>query len=119
MSTSQGIVIHVTSGESGDFETALRNLVNLVQEESVSTPPEKMQVVVNGRAVRFLLATAPEAAKLTRMADSGVRIGACANSLDRFGYAPEDLADGVATIPSGVAEVARAQQHGATYLKLP
>ncbi|WP_246983879.1 DsrE family protein [Halorientalis marina] len=119
MSTSQSIVIHVTSGESADFETALRNLVNLVQEESVSTPPEKMQVVVNGRAVRFLLATAPEAAKITQMADAGVGIGACANSLDRFGHDSQDLAEGVTTIPSGVAEVARAQQHGATYLKLP
>jgi len=119
MSTSQDVVIHVTSGESGDFETALRNLANLVQDGSVSAPPEKIRVVVNGEAVQFLLASAPEAAKLTRMANAGVRIGACANSLDRFGYDPDDLAEGVTTVPSGVAEVTRAQQHGSTYLKLP
>jgi intracellular sulfur oxidation DsrE/DsrF family protein len=40
-------------------------------------------------------------------------------SLTRLGYAPENLADGVQTIRSGVAEVARIQQQGDTYLKLP
>lgn len=119
MNSGHGIVIHITSGESSDWQMALRNLVNLVQDDSVSTPPDSMQVVVNGDAVRFLLASASEAAKVTQMAEAGVQITACANSLDRFAHAPEDLADGVTVIQSGVAEVVRLQQRGATYLKLP
>lgn len=119
MNGGPGIVIHITSGESGDWQMALRNLVNLVQEESVSTPPEQIQVIVNGQAVRFLLESGPEAAKITQMVKAGVEIGACANSLERFGHPPESLAEGVTTIPSGVAAVTSAQQQGATYMKLP
>ena len=119
MSSQQGTVIHITSGDSSDWQMALRNLVNLVQDESVSTPPDMMQVVVNGAAVRFLLSSSPEAPKLRQMADAGVEVSVCSNSLDRFGYAPEGLTDGVTVTPSGVAEVARAQQRGDTYLKLP
>ena len=119
MSGHRRTVVHITSGDIGDWQTALRNLVNLVNDESVSTPPELLQVVVNGEAVRFLLGTAPESSKLTRMADSGVDINACSNSLERFDYGATDLAEGVTTVRSGVAEVTRAQQAGATYLKLP
>lgn len=119
MSNSTGVVIHVTSGESSDWQMALRNLANLVRDESVSTPPERMHLVVNGEAVRFLRAEAPEAEKVSRMAAAGVVIDACENSLDRFGYGPSELAEGVTTVESGVAAVARAQQRGDTYLKLP
>lgn len=119
MSAPSGLVVHITSGEDSDWQMALRNLVNLVQDESVSTPPESMRVVVNGPAVEFFMATAPDADKVTRMAESGVDIVICENTLDRFDYSADALADGVTTIPSGVAEVVRVQQRGATYLKLP
>ncbi|RXK49319.1 DsrE family protein [Halorientalis pallida] len=119
MDSGSEMVIHITSGETGDWRMALRNLVNLVQDETVSTPPGLMKVVVNGPAVRFLLTTAPEADKIERMADAGVEISACGNSLERFDHTAESLADGVTTVPSGVAEVTRAQKRGATYLKLP
>lgn len=117
MSEQQGIVIHITSGNSSDWQMALRNILNLAQDESTSTPADLIWVVVNGEAVRFLLAAAPEAAEVVRMTESGVRIGACSNSLDRFGYAPDDLAEGVTTVRSGVAEVVRLQRQGNAYLE--
>jgi intracellular sulfur oxidation DsrE/DsrF family protein len=119
MSTQQSIVVHISSGSADDWGMALRNLVNLVNDDSVSTPPELIHVVVNGQAVRYLLASSPEAEKVTRMAEAGVDITACSNSLDRFGYAAVDLAQGVGTVPSGVAAAVRAQQGGSAYLKLP
>lgn len=119
MSTKQSIVIHISSQSADDWQMALRNLVNLVNDDSVSTPPELIQVVVNGQAVRFLLSSGPESEKVTRMAEAGVEITACSNSLDRFGYAAVGLAAGVGTVPSGVAAAVRAQQGGSAYLKLP
>jgi intracellular sulfur oxidation DsrE/DsrF family protein len=53
------------------------------------------------------------------MAEAGVDITACSNSLDRFGYSAANLAPGVTTVPAGVTELVRAQQRGDTYLKLP
>lgn len=109
----------ISTDDISDWQMALRNLVNLVNDDSVETPPELIEVVVNGPGVRFLLETSPEAAKVTRMAEAGVELAACTNSLDRFGHAPEALATGVSAVRSGVAEVVRAQQQADTYLKLP
>lgn len=119
MSDRNGIVIHVTSSDGDDWRTALRNVSNLYREDSVSTPPDLMRVVVNGGAVRFLLSGSPEADRIETMVDAGVRVAACSSSLARLGYDPADLTDGVATVPSGVAAVASAQNRGETYLKLP
>ncbi|WP_262175825.1 DsrE family protein [Haloarcula laminariae] len=119
MGSHCSILVHISSDDIGDWRMALRNLVNLVNDDSIETPPELMEVVVNGPGVRFLLETSPEAAEVTRMAKSGVEISACTNSLDRFGHAAQDLATGVTTVQSGVAEVVRVQQRGDTYLKLP
>ncbi len=119
MSSHCSILVHISSDDIGDWQMALRNLANLVNDDSVETPPELIEVVVNGPGVRFLLETSPEADKVTRMAQSGVEIAACTNSLDRFGHAAHDLATGVTTVQSGIAEVVRVQQRGDTYLKLP
>ncbi|PSP65333.1 hypothetical protein BRC76_00130 [Halobacteriales archaeon QH_8_67_36] len=119
MSNHRSILVHVSTDDVGDWQMALRNLANLVNDDSVETPPELMEVVVNGSGVRFLLESSPEAAKVTRMAEAGVDIAACTNSLDRFGHAAQELATGVTTVRSGVAEVVRVQQRGDIYLKLP
>jgi intracellular sulfur oxidation DsrE/DsrF family protein len=119
MASQDDIVIHITSGETEDWQMALRNIQKLAGNDSVSTPPESMHVVVNGSAVRFLLATTPDGEQIPRMARAGVDIEACANSLERLGFSPQELAEGVTVTDSGVAEVVHLQQRGYTYLKLP
>jgi intracellular sulfur oxidation DsrE/DsrF family protein len=119
MSLQDGIIIHVTTGEIDGWQTALRNLRNLVQDESVPTPPARIEVVVNGPAVRFLLASSPDSSKVSQVLEAGVGIGVCSNSLARFGHDPDDLVDGVRTVSSGVAEVVRMQAADNSYLKLP
>ena len=119
MSTRQGLVVHFTRDDADSWQTALRNLRNLVGDDSVTTPPREMELVVNGPAVRFLLSTAPESSKVAKMLDAGVTVHACANSLDRFGYDPDALTEGVTVVASGVAEVVRAQKQQKNYLKLP
>jgi intracellular sulfur oxidation DsrE/DsrF family protein len=119
MSLQDGIIIHVTTGEIDGWQTALRNLRNLVQDESVPTPPARIEVMVNGPAVRFLLASSPDSSKVSQVLEAGVGIGVCSNSLARFGHDPDDLVDGVRTVSSGVAEVVRMQAADNSYLKLP
>ncbi len=114
-----GTVAHVTTDDRTGWERALRNLRNLADDGSVPTPAGRLVMVVNGPAVRFLLAAAPDAAAVTRATEAGVTVVACENSLSRLGHEPADLADGVETVPSGVAEAVRLQQGGENYLKLP
>jgi len=118
-SNLSGVVIHITSGTVSDWRQALRNLSNLYRNKSASTPPEMLTVVINGDAVRFTRATSPEADQLSQIVDSGIQIKVCTNSLDRLGYDPNDLVEGIKTVPSGVAEVVRLQQKTDGYLKLP
>lgn len=119
MSTHQGIVAHITTEDVSGFQTALRNLRNLAQDDSVSTPAAQIQVVINGPAVRFLRASSPDAGKISGMVSAGVTVNACENSLARFGHEPDEMAEGVSLVQSGVAAVVRAQQGGKHYLKLP
>lgn len=119
MNGQYGVVVHITTGEATGWERALRNLRNLVTDESVPTPTDRMQVVVNGPAVGFLVESGPAASKLRGVLDAGVTVSACANSLERFGHDPAALLEGVTVVESGIAEAVRTQQHGSSYLKLP
>lgn len=115
----RGVVVHITSGDAGDWRQAFRNLSNLYSNESVPTPPGMVTVVVNGEAVRFTRAASPEADQLTRIVDSGIQIRVCINSVDRLGYDSGNLAEGIEPVASGVAEVVQLQQKNDAYLKLP
>jgi intracellular sulfur oxidation DsrE/DsrF family protein len=119
MSTSEPVVVHITSDDTGNWEMALRNLVNLVRGDAVGTSAADVEVVVNGPAVQFFMRSGPEAAKIRQMIDAGVEVAVCSNSLSRFGYDASSLVAGAEVVPSGVAEVVRAQQAGKNYLKLP
>lgn len=119
MEGQHGVVVHVTTGEVRDWQRALRNLRNLVADESVPTPARRMTVVVNGPAARFLLASSPESSKLRRIVEAGVAVRACSTSLDRLGHDRDEVVEGAELVDSGVAEVVRAQNHGNSYLKLP
>ena len=116
---SGGIVVHITSGDASDWRQAFQNLSNLYSNESVSTPPGMVTVVINGEAVRFTRSTSPEADQLSRIVESGIPIKVCANSLDRLGYNSNNLAEGIEPVHSGVAEVVQLQQKNDVYLKLP
>jgi len=114
-----GTVVHVTTGDRDGWETALRNLQDLADDDSVPTPTDRLLMVVDGPAVRFLLAAAPDAAAVTRAMEAGVTVVACESSLSRLGHGPADLVDGIETVASGVAETIRLQRGGESYLKLP
>ncbi|MEA1930136.1 MAG: DsrE family protein [Euryarchaeota archaeon] len=119
MTSQHALVVHITSDTASDWQMALRNLQNLVRDSSVSTPPEEMQVVINGPAVRFLLDSSPDAPKITKMLTVGVTVSVCSNSLSLFDHDPSSVTEGVTIVTSGVAEVVRAQQQGKNYLQLP
>ncbi|AAG20011.1 MULTISPECIES: DsrE family protein [Halobacterium] len=119
MSSQSGVVVHITAETVSGWTMALQNLANLVQDASVETPPEAIEVVVNGPGVRFLRASAPEAENVAQMLAAGVTVAVCERSVARFDYTNAEFVSGVTVVPSGVAEVLRAQEDGARMLKLP
>ncbi|MCR0389396.1 DsrE family protein [[Clostridium] innocuum] len=80
-----------------------------------------IEIVVNGRAVRQLR---KEAAVQLEYSDifcdfmkRGVVIAACRNAMKGQKVEEQELLDGVATVASGVVELALKQQEGYSYIK--
>jgi intracellular sulfur oxidation DsrE/DsrF family protein len=113
------IAIHFTSDDHEDWQQTLNNVSNLYQEAAGDAAVSNLVLVVNGPAIRFLLNSGREAGRVRQMLEGGISIGVCENSLERFNYDADQLVSGIDTVPSGVAEMVRLQQAGATYLKLP
>ncbi|MFC5368821.1 DsrE family protein [Salinirubrum litoreum] len=113
-------VFHVSSDDPADQRHALRNVVNLLADESVSGPDDDVVLVANGGAVRlFLSPTTPATATVADLRDAGVALYACGNSLRRLDASDADLLPGVERVPSGVGRLASLQQDGFGYLKVP
>jgi len=115
----EDIAIHVSADGITDWQQALNNVSNLYGDESVPTPADRINVVVNGPGVRFLLRTSPEAERVARLTEAGVRVKACGNSLSRFGHDESELVAGIEVVPAAVAELVRLQQESSSYLNLP
>lgn len=113
-------VFHVSSGDPDEQRHALRNVVNLLADDSVSTPDDDVTLVANGDAVRlFVSATTPAAETVADLHEAGVDLFACGNALRRLDAADADLLAGVQRVPSGVGTLASLQEAGFGYLKVP
>lgn len=113
-------VFHVSGGDPADQRHALRNVVNLLADDSVSGPDDDVVLVANGGAVGlFLSTTTPARDTVADLQDAGVDLYACGNSLRRLDALDADLLPGVERVSSGVGTLASLQQDGFGYLKVP
>jgi intracellular sulfur oxidation DsrE/DsrF family protein len=119
MERGDEVAIHFSGDSITQWQRALNNVSNLYGDESVPTPADGINVVVNGPGVRFLLRSSPEAERVGRLAEAGVNVAACGNSLSRFDHEEGNLVPGVEVVPAGVAELVRLQRGACSYLKLP
>ena len=128
----QKVVYHVNYDNPKAQTGALRNIQNHIN--AVGTENLDLKVVLHGKGLSMLLE--PDAlkntkleyanandtiqAKITGLKDQGVSFNVCANTLKgkQISY-EDDLYDVVKSdiVPSGVAEVARLQAMGYSYIK--
>lgn len=127
----QKVVYHINDYGAQQQVSALRNVQNHIN--AVGPANLELQVVLHGNGVSLLLY--PDALEGTKMKEAnasdemqariaglkqqGVSFRVCANTLKGRNVARDDLYDtGEADIvPSGVAELARLQAQGYTYIK--
>jgi intracellular sulfur oxidation DsrE/DsrF family protein len=110
------VVFHCSSGDSADHGHVLANARNLLADDTVAL--DDLAVVLNGEAVRAVVEHAPHAAAVAKLADD-VRFVACSNSLAGRDIDPETLLEGVERGSSGVGTVAKLQEAGYHYVKVP
>jgi hypothetical protein len=112
---AQGLLLHVWTDDTASGVAALRTAQRVAANARAELGPEvAVQVVVQGAAVRLLLAADDAAVAL----DPGLDIVACTNSLRSLGAGPEELRASVAAVPAAVAHLARQQWAGWAYLRV-
>ncbi|USZ73967.1 DsrE family protein [Halorussus vallis] len=110
------VVLHF-SGERGEQDHAVSNVENLLADDS--TAVESSALVANGDGVALLTTDSTDPERVEALAENGVSLLACRNSLDSRGVDESDLLDGIETVPTGVGELAKLQADGYAYVKIP
>jgi hypothetical protein len=109
---------HVTDSSVESHRRALLSVSNLLADPTVDADADADVVVVaNAGGVRMLTEN-PNANRVRALQRRGVRFVACRNSVERVGFGPGDLLDGVDVAGSGVGELARLQAEGYGYVRL-
>jgi hypothetical protein len=113
-------VFHVSSPAPADQEHAMGNVANLLRDGTTYGAGDDVAVVANGGGVRMLVAvTATVPDRVADLRSEGVALYACANTLEGMDAEEGDLLPGVEAVPSGVGALARLQDDGYGYLKVP
>jgi intracellular sulfur oxidation DsrE/DsrF family protein len=118
-STVSGVAFHLDSNADGNL--ALRRIAMQLQ----TFPEVPIRVVLIGSGVRISMEGATDAhgglysAQLEQLLAEGVRIFACENTMDSIDITADDLAFGIETVRSGIAELSSLQlQQQFAYIKL-
>jgi intracellular sulfur oxidation DsrE/DsrF family protein len=114
-----GIVFHV------DSDQRMNRILRQIARHAAGNPTIPSRVILIAEGVRPAIEGAVDAnggdysAQMEQLLMSGVRIFACENTLTGFNLSSNDLALGIETVPSGVAELGRLQvKEGWGYIKL-
>jgi intracellular sulfur oxidation DsrE/DsrF family protein len=109
-----GVVVHLDEDGDAKHQAVLRNIGNLVTDLGDQTTVE---LVAHGPGIGLCLADSPESEGLQELIGRGVVVAVCENTLEMKGIGADRLAAGVVTVPSGIGELVRKQQHGWAYVR--
>ncbi|OMH34304.1 DsrE family protein [Tersicoccus sp. Bi-70] len=111
-----GLLLHVFGGDPAAVTAGVRVALNArrdLRDDAV------IELVVQGGAVRGLLADSEPAASLAPLDDdAGITVLACENSMRSADLDAARLRDGVETVPAAVGHLARRQWDGWAYVRL-
>ena len=94
------------------------NNVNNIIDAFANDGGVQVMVVFNGQGLNMLVeAKSENETQLKAVADKGVKLAACQNSMRRLKVTTEDLFPFAMQVDSGVAELVRRQESGWAYIK--
>jgi intracellular sulfur oxidation DsrE/DsrF family protein len=114
-----GVAFHV------DSDAKMNRILRQIGRHHAANDGMPTRVILIAEGVKAALDSATDSsggaysAQMEQLIAAGVRIFACDTTLTSYGLDADDLALGIETIPSGVAELARLQiSHQWAYIKL-
>lgn len=108
-------VFHLSDRDPAQWSRGLGNISNLLEDETVDC--EDVVLVVNSDAVHLLRRGSGYAEEIVALADRGVTIAACRNTLERSSLGTADLIPAVKTVTTAMGAIARLQTDGYAYIK--
>jgi len=109
------VVMQLNTADTAVWSSMLGNIRNF---QKVWPGNVKVEVVVHGKALNFLVASKSHlVADVDAMTKLGVVFNACENTMNKYGIKKEMLIPSVSSVPSGVAELVIKQEEGWSYLK--
>ncbi|WP_080505251.1 DsrE family protein [Halorubrum aethiopicum] len=109
-------VLHITSGDEGHFQHAIRCASLLSQHEDLLH--EAVTLLPHRGGIRLVAANSPLSEDIQELIEHGVTIKAGSSCFDAHEL-PREALPGVEIVPSGVSELVRLQSEGYNYVKIP
>jgi len=118
--TSKGpkhkIVFELNSPAPSGWDQLFANIENV--QKAFSADGVQIEAVFFGKGLTMLLKTNSEyAERLKKIADQGVVVAACQNTMRRMKLTGDDIFPFSTQVDSGVAELVRKQEAGFVYIK--
>ena len=109
-------VIFQFTSEGEEQATSLLNNIENIQQ-ALGADRVQIEVAAHGKGLSLLTKESSVAARLEKIAGTGVVFAACENTMKRKKIGKEQLLPSATTVDSGVAEVVRKQAQGWAYIK--
>lgn len=109
-------VFHLSTDESSKVSELIGNLKNLKVDETVDI--ETIAVVLNADGVHTVLKNESASEYLEVLAEEGVKLKVCSNSIEGQEIDEEKLLDSIDIVSSGVGELNRLEEEGFNYIKI-
>lgn len=107
------VVVHVDETEK--VPVAIANVANLIKD--VGEDQVRATLLANGMAVEVFRSENELAASLGQLAEQGVEVLVCRNSLRSLGMEEGELPGFVQVVPAGITELVRRQKDGWAYVR--
>jgi uncharacterized protein len=110
------VVLQVSDDDQETWEQALKLAENML-ENAGGKDKIDIQIVALSPGIGMVLNDSPVAGRVSKAAESGIQMRACAYTLSVRHLSPDKLAAGVKTVPFGALEIVEKQNEGWAYIK--
>ncbi len=109
------VIMQLNTADTSAWSGVIGNIRNM---QKIWPGKVKIQVVVHGKALDFLVAAKSHLIQdINIAANKGVVFTACENTMQKYQITKEMLIPFATTVPSGIAEIVLKQENGWSYLK--
>lgn len=114
-SKAHHVLFAITSPNQPDWQLTIQNIGNL--KKALTGDTVEVEVVAYGPGIAMVRKDSAVSGDIQELEKDGVVFLACENSMRHMQITKADLALGVGTVASGIAEIVKKQEAGWSYIK--